>query len=70
MAERLDEAAGQCARCRHARVVRTPRSLFWLCGRWREDPRYERYPRLPVTGCPGFEPLPPGERPPEGPAQE
>jgi len=58
---------GLCERCRAARLVRTPRSVFWLCERSREDPRFERYPRLPVLECPGFEALPPGAQPPEGP---
>ena len=58
--------AGLCERCAHARLVRTPRSAFWLCARSRDDERFERYPRIPVLECPGFEPLPEGETPPEG----
>lgn len=58
---------GLCERCRHAHVVRTPRSEFWLCGQSKQDPRFPRYPRLPVLGCGGFEPLPPGEAVAEGP---
>jgi len=27
-----------------------------MCGRAREDPRFPRYPALPVLSCPGFEP--------------
>jgi len=57
------QAAGLCERCRHARVVVTPRSAFWLCGRAQSDPRFERYPRLPVRECPGFEALADGESP-------
>ncbi len=48
--------AGLCERCRHARLVRTPRSAFWLCGRSAMEPGYARYPRLPVLACPGHEP--------------
>jgi hypothetical protein len=59
--------AGLCERCAHARLVRTPRSAFWLCGRARDDARFQRYPRIPVLECPGFETLPDGETPPEGP---
>jgi hypothetical protein len=51
---------GLCARCRHARRVPTPRSVFWLCQRAATDPRFERYPRLPVQSCPGFEAGVPG----------
>ena len=46
---------GLCGRCRHAQQVRTPRSVFWLCGRSRTDARFERYPRLPMRACEGFE---------------
>jgi hypothetical protein len=27
-----------------------------MCGRSRHDPRFARYPRLPVLRCAGFEP--------------
>ena len=57
-------AAGLCETCRHARLVPTPRSAFWLCERARDDPRFERYPRLPVLRCPGHEPGPRDETPP------
>lgn len=55
-----DPAVGLCARCRHARRVTTPRSLFWLCERSRVDTTYARYPRLPKLSCPGFEAGEPG----------
>lgn len=48
--------AGLCDTCRHQQVVRTKRSSFSLCRRWKEDDRYPRYPRLPVVRCPGYEP--------------
>lgn len=48
--------SGLCAGCRHARRVLTPRSRFWLCERSRDDASYDRYPRLPVLTCRGFEP--------------
>ena len=59
--------AGLCEGCRHSRVIRTARSAFWMCGRSAQDPEYPRYPRLPVLRCNGFEPLPEGESPAEGP---
>jgi hypothetical protein len=51
-------AAGLCNSCAHQQVVRTTRgSLFSLCRRSRDEPeRFPRYPRLPVTACPGYEP--------------
>jgi hypothetical protein len=48
---------GLCATCRHGRRIDTARgSTFWLCRRSATDPRYPRYPALPVQACPGFEP--------------
>ena len=55
-----ERAIGLCAHCRHARVVETPRSRFWLCERSRHDAGYERYPRLPMLACRGFEQGVPG----------
>jgi len=48
--------AGLCESCAHQRVIRNTRgSSFSLCERSRSDPSYPKYPRLPVTGCPGWE---------------
>jgi len=48
--------AGLCDTCAHQRIVRNTRgSSFSLCERSRTDDRYPRYPRLPVTRCPGYE---------------
>ena len=56
--------AGLCNTCVHQRVVATARgSRFSLCERSRTDPRYARYPPLPIRGCPGHEP---GRRRAEG----
>jgi hypothetical protein len=47
---------GLCATCAHAREVASAKgSTFWLCERSVADPRFPRYPRLPVVRCPGFE---------------
>jgi hypothetical protein len=47
---------GLCATCLHQRVVRNTRgSSFSLCERSKTDPRFPRYPRLPVIACDGFE---------------
>jgi hypothetical protein len=46
-----------CNSCAHQRVVRSGRgSLFSMCLRHRDDPRYPKYPRIPVVSCPGHEP--------------
>jgi len=56
----LDPHAGLCPSCLHARRVVSARgSEFLLCARSQEDPRYAKYPRLPVTHCPGYEQHPP-----------
>jgi len=47
---------GLCAECRHARVQRNARgSEFWRCLKAETDPGFERYPRLPVSECAGYE---------------
>jgi hypothetical protein len=47
---------GLCATCLHQRVVRNTRgSSFSLCERSKSDPRFPRYPRLPVVACDGYE---------------
>jgi hypothetical protein len=54
----LEEArsyAGQCADCRFARVYRSDRgAVFYQCAKSFEDPRFPKYPRLPVHDCPGY----------------
>jgi hypothetical protein len=52
----VSDAVGLCAGCAHARPVVSGRgSTFWLCGRSADDPRFPKYPRLPVVRCVGFE---------------
>jgi len=46
---------GLCGECANARVVESRRgSRFLLCDLSRVDPRFPRYPRLPVIRCRGF----------------
>jgi propionyl-CoA synthetase len=53
---------GLCGACRHAVVKGTNRGTAYLrCTRASWDDRLVRYPRLPVTGCAGFEPSGTGE---------
>jgi hypothetical protein len=55
----IPDSAGLCTRCLHARAVVTRRgSTFVLCEASLTDSRLERYPRLPVVRCHGFEPGP------------
>ena len=54
--------AGLCDTCAHQRIVKNTRgSRFSLCGRSKDEPdRFPRYPRTPVTACPGYAEKPPG----------
>jgi len=53
-------AVGLCATCLHARRIDSARaSTFWLCGLSVTDPRYPKYPRLPVVRCDGYRPSAP-----------
>ena len=48
--------AGLCDRCIHQRVVRNTRgSAFSMCLLAKTDPRFAKYPRIPVAACPGFQ---------------
>ncbi|HEX7477569.1 MAG TPA: hypothetical protein VF331_07165 [Polyangiales bacterium] len=48
-------AAGLCVHCCHVRSVTGARgSVFLLCLLERTDPRFRKYPRLPVLRCAGY----------------
>jgi YfiH family protein len=48
--------AGLCGTCRHHRMTGNRRgSRFYLCELAASDPRFRRYPPLPVLRCDGFE---------------
>ena len=50
------ERVGLCFTCQHVRPVRTDRgAVYYQCQRAATDPRYAKYPRLPVIHCPGHE---------------
>lgn len=53
---RLSSPAGLCRTCRHAVLLATARSAFLRCGLADSDPRFPRYPPLPVASCSGFAP--------------
>jgi hypothetical protein len=57
--EREAARAGLCASCRHSTTVVSDRgSRFYLCELAKSDPRFPRYPPLPVRTCIGYEPGP------------
>jgi hypothetical protein len=46
---------GLCATCSRARAIRSAKgSEFWLCEYAQVDPRFKKYPVLPVLRCPAF----------------
>jgi hypothetical protein len=48
---------GLCADCLHARRIASARgSLFYLCERSASEPKFPRYPQLPVMQCSGYTP--------------
>jgi hypothetical protein len=48
---------GLCGTCRHPKLNETRRGTVYLrCTRAEWDTALVRYPPLPVTRCPGFEP--------------
>jgi hypothetical protein len=50
--------AGLCEACAHAQIVTSSRgSRFYLCRLSFSDPRYPRYPPLPVLACKGYTPI-------------
>jgi len=60
------EETGLCADCRNARPIRSAKgSMFLLCELAASDPRFAKYPRLPVLQCAGYAPVP-GANPPGG----
>lgn len=48
--------AGLCTLCAHLQVLRSRRSTFVRCALHDRDPRFPRYPVLPVARCGGFSP--------------
>jgi hypothetical protein len=48
-------APGLCSDCLHARRLESARgSVFLLCNLSLTDPRFPKYPRLPVLACDGY----------------
>ena len=57
------ENIGLCATCRHADTIVSARgSTFYLCQLALTDPRFSKYPTLPVLACKGYAPVTEGAR--------
>lgn len=54
---RLSASPGLCATCEHLRLLASRNSVFVRCGLAERDPRFRRYPALPVVACPGWRPV-------------
>jgi hypothetical protein len=51
-----ESTPGLCLTCRHSRRIESDRgSVFWQCQLSFTDPRFAKYPRLPVLQCSGYE---------------
>jgi hypothetical protein len=47
---------GLCGDCAHAKIIHSDRgAVFYQCQLSFTDPRFEKYPRLPVSSCEGYE---------------
>jgi hypothetical protein len=50
------KTAGLCATCAHVkRVGSSKSSVFYLCRLSETDPRFRKYPPLPMLQCAGYE---------------
>lgn len=49
------DPVGLCRTCAHSHQVPSRTSTFWRCGLAASDPRFPRYPRLPVVRCAGWQ---------------
>jgi hypothetical protein len=57
--DRSPDRIGLCRSCRHAEVIPSSKgSTFYLCTLSATDPRFRRYPALPVVSCIGYQPCP------------
>lgn len=51
---RLSASPGLCATCEHLRLLASRSSVFVRCGLADRDPRFLKYPSLPIVACPGW----------------
>ena len=59
------ERIGLCFDCVHSRQVPSRTAIYWRCALAETDPRFDRYPRLPVTSCAGYTPREAGAQAPK-----
>jgi hypothetical protein len=57
MSEQPPNPAGLCATCTHVQIVTSSKgTLFYKCRLSETDPRFPKYPALPVLACAGYQP--------------
>jgi hypothetical protein len=65
--QRMTDDVGLCLTCRWVRAVTNRRgSTFFRCRRADTDPRFPRYPALPMLQCVGYEERQPDHDPGRG----
>jgi len=47
---------GLCFDCTYSRRIESKAQDYYLCERSVSDPSFQKYPRLPVVRCMGYEP--------------
>jgi hypothetical protein len=51
----MKDRVGLCCDCTHAETIHSGKgSTFFLCALSKTDPKFPKYPRLPVVTCNGF----------------
>ena len=61
---------GLCPNCVHVQRIQSQKgSVFWLCGKAKDDPCFAKYPPQPVWACAGFEPPAATKDGPAGPGE-
>ena len=57
---KLSPSVGLCATCHNVYLVKSARgSYFVMCNLAKTDPRFSKYPVLPVFQCLGYDPTDP-----------
>jgi len=47
---------GLCVTCKHSQRIESSKgSVFLLCELSKSDPRFPKYPRLPMLSCSGYQ---------------
>ena len=65
----ISPLVGLCAACQHVKVIKSAKgSFFLMCNLAKTDPRYQKYPVLPVLQCAGFERVEPDQESAEAPS--